>query len=81
MGSQKKYTAVFPEELYKELELVAEAKDSYVVNVLRSFVGLGLFLYQFEKSGGEIVIKIDGEEYSLSFFKSFPEIWDVLDEH
>jgi hypothetical protein len=58
----KRYNLVLPEELYSELEKVADDKGVPVVELLRKFIKLGLLALDAEKDGGGVIIFANGKE-------------------
>jgi hypothetical protein len=48
--SAKRYNLILPEELYQEVQRVAESRHTTVVEMLRRFVKLGLLVAKAEES-------------------------------
>lgn len=64
MGEQKaikRYNLNLPEDLFNELQGLADARQTTVVEILRKFIRLGLLAIQVEETpGSELLIK-EGE--------------------
>ena len=48
--SLKRYNLVIPEELYREVQILAERRQTSVVELLRKFIRLGLLVAKAEES-------------------------------
>lgn len=46
----KRYNLVLPEELFNEVQQIADERQTSVVDILRRFIKLGLLADQIEKS-------------------------------
>ena len=46
----KRYSLVLPQELYDEIDEIAKARNSAVVEVIKQFLRLGVTLVETEKS-------------------------------
>jgi hypothetical protein len=61
MSDLKRYNLVLPEELFAELERMANKRHTSVVEVLRRYIKLGLLVEQIdERPGAELLIR-EGE--------------------
>jgi hypothetical protein len=68
-ATQKRYNFVLPTDLYNELFRVAENRNMKVIELLRMFVKLGLWLLQeLESPGTQLVIKNGDKERELLIF-------------
>lgn len=55
---QKRYHLVLPEEIYFEIEKIADKRQTTVVDVIRKFIKLGLLAIQIEEtSDGALFIR------------------------
>lgn len=62
----KRYNLVLPEELYEEIQKLAEEEQTTVVELLRKFIKLGLLAVNIEKNpNAELVIREGGREKQL----------------
>jgi hypothetical protein len=58
----KRYNLVLPEELYNELQTVADRRHTTVVELLRRFVKLGLLVAKAEQSPNMAFILREGDK-------------------
>jgi len=66
---QMRYNFVLPADLYKELIRVAENRNMKVIELLRMFVKLGLWILQeLESPDTKLVIKSGDKERELLIF-------------
>ena len=62
----KRYNLAMPEDLFREVEQLAQRQNSTVVEVLRRFVKLGLYVTAIQESpGGAILVREDGREREI----------------
>ena len=62
----KRYQLVLPAALYAKVQEAAEERDTTVVQLLRTFIRLGLMTLEAEKHpGGELILRVDGAEKQL----------------
>lgn len=52
----KRYNLVLPEELFNEVQQIADERQTSVVDILRRFIKLGLLADQIEKSPDSALI-------------------------
>ncbi len=66
-NAAKRYNFVLPEELYQELQALADRRHTTVVDLLRRFVKLGLLVAKAEESPdtGFFIRKGDEEQRLL----------------
>jgi hypothetical protein len=57
----KRYTLVLPTELYNEVQRVADAKHTTVVDIIRRFIKLGLLLVQVEGTPDAALLIREGD--------------------
>jgi hypothetical protein len=57
----KRYNLVMPEELFDELELVADSRGTTVVDLLRRFVKLGLLAVKLEEKQDSALLIREGD--------------------
>jgi hypothetical protein len=58
----KRYNLVIPDELYQEIEVVANERKTSVVDIMRQFIKLGLLAAKIEKvPGGALMIRENGK--------------------
>lgn len=60
-GKMKRYNLVMAEDLFNQLEAVAETRQTTVVDLLRRFIKLGLIAVQAEETEGSQLIIRQGE--------------------
>lgn len=60
-NSVKRYNLVIPTTLYEEVEALAKANHTTVVEVLRKFIRLGLVAHAVQESKDSQLIIRDGE--------------------
>jgi hypothetical protein len=60
-SAAKRYNFVLPEELYQEVQTLAEQRHTTVVDLLRRFVKLGLIVAQAERSPDMAFILREGD--------------------
>lgn len=58
--SVKRYNLVLPEELFNEVEKIAEKKQTTFVDILRRFIKLGLLAIQIEESPNTALLLREG---------------------
>lgn len=62
----KRYNLVLPEELFDEVQKIADIHHTTVVEVLRKFIKIGLFVNQVqENSQAALLIREGGTERQL----------------
>jgi hypothetical protein len=61
-SAAKRYNLVLPEELYSELQTVAERHHTTVVELIRRFVKLGLLVAKAEESPDTAFLIRKGDE-------------------
>ena len=62
MGRQgRRYSLVLPEDLFEEVERVAERQNTTVVELLRRFARLGLLAVRLQEMPGEAIIMREGD--------------------
>ena len=62
----KRYVAVLPEGLFLELQALADERGVSVLELLRQFIRLGLFVAKVEATpGAMVVVREDGQERQL----------------
>lgn len=57
----KRYNLVLPEELFNEIQKVAEDRHTTVVEMLRRFIKLGLLAVQLEETSSAALIIREGD--------------------
>lgn len=57
----KRYNLVLPEELFNEVQRIADDRQTSVVDILRRFIKLGLLADRIEKSPGSALIIREGD--------------------
>jgi CopG-like RHH_1 or ribbon-helix-helix domain, RHH_5 len=60
-SAAKRYNLVLPEELYQEVQTLAEQRGTTVVELLRRFIKLGLLVAKAEESPDMAFILREGE--------------------
>ena len=66
--SLKRYNLVLPEELFNEVEKIANKRQTTVVDILRRFIKLGLLATQIEESpDGALLIREGNVERQIVF--------------
>jgi len=58
--SVKRYNLVLPEELFGEVEKIAEKRQTTVVDILRRFIKLGLLATQIEETPDSALLIREG---------------------
>lgn len=58
----KRYNLVLPEELFRELQMLAEHRHTTVVELLRKFIRLGLLVAKFEESPDTVFVVREGDK-------------------
>jgi predicted transcriptional regulator len=61
-SAAKRYNFVLPEELYQELQALADHRHTTVVDLLRRFVKLGLLVAKAEESPDMAFILREGDK-------------------
>jgi len=65
-GGTKRYNLVLPEELFNQLQEVANRKHTTVLELIRKFVKLGLIAVQAEDTPGtEFLLRENGIEQRI----------------
>jgi hypothetical protein len=59
--AQKRYTLVLPEELFVEVQELADKRQTTVVDLLRRFIKLGLLAARIEEIPGSALIIREGD--------------------
>lgn len=57
----KRYNLVLPEELFNEVQRIADDRQTTVVDILRRFIKLGLLADRIEKSSDSALIIREGD--------------------
>lgn len=66
MNELKRYNLVLPEEMYAELERVAQKRHTSMVEILRRYIKLGLLVEQIdERPGAELLIREGARERQI----------------
>ncbi len=60
-SGMKRYTLVLPKELFDEVQRVADARHTTVVDMLRRFIKLGLLSVQLEEAPDAALLIREGE--------------------
>ena len=60
-SAAKRYNLVLPEELYQEVQTLADSRHTTVVEMLRRFVKLGLLVAKAEESSDMAFILREGD--------------------
>lgn len=63
--SQKRYSLVIPTELFNEVQTLADSQHMSVVEVLRYFIKMGLFIIKTPNC--KVVVKEDSKEREITF--------------
>jgi ATP-dependent Clp protease ATP-binding subunit ClpA len=62
----KRYNLALPEDLFREVERLAQRQNTTVVEVLRRFVKLGLYVTAVQESpDGAVLVRQDGREREI----------------
>jgi hypothetical protein len=61
-GELKRYNLALPQELFDQIEDVAQQRHTTVVEVLRSFIRLGLIAVQMDGSSDSALILREGDK-------------------
>jgi hypothetical protein len=65
-NAAKRYNLVLPEELYNEVQMLAERRGTTVVEVFRRFIRLGLLIAKAEETPDmEIILRKGDKEQQL----------------
>jgi hypothetical protein len=62
ISTTKRYNLVLPEELYQEVQAIADRRHTTVVELLRRFVKLGLLVAKAEESPDMAFILREGDK-------------------
>jgi hypothetical protein len=62
INTTKRYNLVLPEELYQEVQTIADRRHTTVVELLRRFVKLGLLVAKAEESPDMAFILREGDK-------------------
>ena len=62
---KKRYNLQIPDGVYRQLAAMAEQREETVTEVMRKCVKLGLIAMEFERSGGELVVRRGDREQTL----------------
>lgn len=57
----KRYNLVLPEELFDEVQRVAQARQTSVVELIRKFIKIGLLAIQIEETPGASLLIREGD--------------------
>jgi hypothetical protein len=57
----KRYNLVMPEELFNEIQKIADNRHTTVVEMLRKFIKVGLLAVQAEETPGSALLIREGE--------------------
>ena len=64
--NRKRYNLVLPEELFEEIQMVADKQQITVVEILRNFIKLGLLAIQIEETpDSALLIRENGTEREI----------------
>jgi hypothetical protein len=66
--SVKRYNLVLPETLYRNVQDLANKEHTTVIDILRRFIKLGLFITKLDDSTTFIVRNEDSKEREILFF-------------
>lgn len=58
----KRYNLVLPQELFDQLQVIADERHSTVLEVMRQFIRLGLLVSKAEKSSEIMLIIREGDK-------------------
>lgn len=62
----KRYSLVLPQELYDEVEAIADRQHSSVVEIIRRFIRLGLIANEISKrDNSKLIIREDGVDREI----------------
>ncbi len=60
-GSRKRYNLILPQDLFDEVQRIADDRQTSVVDMLRRFIKLGLLAIQVEESPGAALLIREGD--------------------
>jgi hypothetical protein len=60
-SKNKRYNLVMPEELFNEIQKIADNRNTTVVEMLRKFIKIGLLVVQAEETPGSALLIREGE--------------------
>ena len=64
--NRKRYNLVLPEELFEEIQMVADKQQITVVEILRNFIKLGLLAIQIKETpDSALLIRENGTEREI----------------
>lgn len=58
----KRYNLALPEEVFEEIQLIADENHTTMLEILRRFIKLGLIAYELEKNEDSALIIREGEK-------------------
>ena len=61
VNSLKRYSLVLPEDLFNEVERLADERQDTVIELLRRFIKLGLLVVQIENSPDKTLLIREGD--------------------
>ena len=61
-GEVKRYNMIIPEDLYNEVERLAEEKHTSMIELFRNFIKFGLVVNRLNDEGAELIIRKNGED-------------------
>lgn len=63
---KKRYSLVLPQEVYDEVQCVADSEGTTVLEILRKFIKLGLIAVELEKKpNSALIIRTDDSEREI----------------
>lgn len=66
---QKRYSLVLPQDLFDEIQKVADSNGSTVLDVMRKFIKLGLIAIEVENDpNSELIIRTGDKEQKVIFY-------------
>ncbi len=63
----KRYNLVIPEDLFAEVQKLADSRGVSVVDIFRQFTKLGLLAYKVADHGGNVIIRENQAEQRIVF--------------
>ncbi|MCA0354725.1 MAG: hypothetical protein LCH85_22250 [Chloroflexi bacterium] len=68
-AKKKRYNLALPDDLYGQLQELADKKQTTVVALLRQFIKLGLTAVELEdKPDGELIFRQNGKDVTVKLF-------------
>lgn len=61
----KRYNLVMQADLFNQVEAIAQAEDTTVLEILKRYIRLGLLIEEVRKNGGELVIREGDKERTI----------------